>query len=368
MNDLHLGSDVKQEPEDSCVEPIDTEMQTLLNTTSKPSTSQSLQEIINEDMNGKSSEDSIEMPSKQCELKCCLRKSETFIPHFRCQRHWCQFKTSCETDFTQHVKTHLQQHRLSKALSDIKPSAPVVKLLEPIVKKRCQWEGCTYFGPNLSRHCRMRHTRTSQLSHPCHRLDCDKRFATKCALKTHMDSHKKVRAFVCVWPDCGKQLSTKESLNNHMNVHNNVKPYACHWPGCEYRSEYSANVTIHIKNVHMNEKQRCDWPECDYLGFNLNTHKRIHTGQTYPCDWPECGKQFTNKQTLKYHINVHQNVKPYACDWPECEYRSGNRPSLYTHKKHVHTGGPGNHKKNCLPAIGPNVVNSSSLNRRSLTT
>ncbi|CAG2104612.1 unnamed protein product [Medioppia subpectinata] len=498
MNDLELGSDVKQEPEDNCVEPMNTGIQTILNTTSKPSTSQSSQEMVNKDkqkhqlMNGKSSEDSMEMPSKQlisksnqkcclngsqvlrkgetfirhlshktetefrclhngcqyktsykpdltqhvifihsaddyklvlkalsdvksqplsempskqCQRKCCLRKSETFISHFRCQRHWCQFKTSCKTDFTQHVRTHLQQHRLSKALSDIKSqsSAPVVKLTAKTYNeiKRCQWPGCQYMGPNLSSH---KLVHNSVRPHACHWPQCGKRFNTKSGLKIHTNrhnnikpfacdlpdcgqrfvtkpqlnlhtnKHNNVRPFGCDWPECGKRFTTKDVLKYHMNGHNNVKPYACDWPACEYRTGHLPNISKHLIQVHKMSGHKwvdngpiqypCDWPECgkqfthkQTLKYHINVHKNVKPfacdwpecefsmctpaaaiiiKKLFACLWPECGKEFASKPTLTDHMNVHNNVKPYACDWPECEFRTHYAPNVRLHKKHVH--------------------------------
>ncbi|CAG2117284.1 unnamed protein product [Medioppia subpectinata] len=159
-----------------------------------------------------------------------------------------------------------------------------------------------------------------------------------------MNVHNNVRPYACDWPGCGKRFLASALLKYHLNIHNNVKPYACDWPACEYRTAYYPCVHLH----------------------KLQVHKMY--GHKYPCDWPECGKQFANKQTLGYHINVHKNVKPYACDWYKCEYRSTNHSSVLIHKKHVHTkhmntGGHNNKKLfACLwPECGKQFASKPTL-------
>ncbi|CAG2104920.1 unnamed protein product [Medioppia subpectinata] len=363
------GNNVKQEPEDKCVEPKNTEMQTQVNNTSKPLTSQSSQEMVNKDMNGKSSEDSVEMPSKQLifksKQKCCLNdskvltKSETFIRHLNhktekqihCLHNGCQYKSISNNDFIQHLKTH--------SADDCE------------TPRRCQWPGCQYMGSQLNRH-KLIHNKVRP--HACHWPQCGKRFNTKSGLKLHTNIHNNIKPFACDLPDCGQRFVTKFQLNLHTNKHNNFRPIACDWPECGKRFTTKDLLKYHV-NIHNNVKPyACDWPACEYRtayqpsvwSHKIQTHKMyptMHNGVAngtiqYPCDWPECGQQFTNKQTLKYHINVHQNVKPYACDWPECEYRSANPGSLYTHikyvhKKHVHTGGGAHKNKKLFACLFP---------------
>uniref|UniRef100_A0A3B5R7E0 C2H2-type domain-containing protein n=1 Tax=Xiphophorus maculatus TaxID=8083 RepID=A0A3B5R7E0_XIPMA len=69
---------------------------------------------------------------------------------------------------------------------------------------------------------------------------------------------------------------------------------------------------------------------------HLKRHQNIHSAeQSFLC--PQCGNTFTQKETLKLHLErVHGRLQPYGCQ--DCGKRFSKRSNLKVHQL-LHTPG-----------------------------
>ncbi|XP_037044366.1 transcription factor grauzone-like [Bradysia coprophila] len=177
-----------------------------------------------------------------------------------------------------------------------------------------------------------------------HRCDqCDKRFASRNLLKTHMKCH--IRAHKCSL--CSKTFPSAAKLNYHVqdrhSADTSVK-FPCDQCVKTFRTKLL--LTIHIKNVHG------QWPEhiCEICGrkyknkLNLQIHKELEHSTTPPpkvqCDI--CGTWLKHKGRLAAHLKLHQemkdaqngNAKALSC--PICKKKVQNKRLLSVHIRCSH--------------------------------
>ena len=197
--------------------------------------------------------------------------------------------------------------------------------------------------------------------------DCDKRFRSPLALKTHQKMcHLLSDKFVCDYPDCDYKTGHKPLLFRHkIQNHTNEIPFKCQFEGCgkafkieedlERHLRYHSKALIrcaregcdrtfkvvhamkaHVKLDHSDTWYTCEWPGCDYRAKRkncLNSHLAKHGEHTMACDWPKCDKMFKTKSTLKAHLLTHKQEKTQVCHWPGCQYRCITPGNLRIHIK-----------------------------------
>jgi len=122
-------------------------------------------------------------------------------------------------------------------------------------------------------------------SRPRVRTDCDKEFATECALKRHSETHSD-KMYSCA--ECKKWFSNEKYLNMHMNIHSNR--FKCSECGKSFSSRNA-----------------------------LTRHRRIHSGEK-PFECSVCGKRFRMAGDVTSHNRIHSGEKPYKCR--VCDKRS----------------------------------------------
>ncbi|XP_068086192.1 zinc finger protein 227 [Anabrus simplex] len=182
---------------------------------------------------------------------------------------------------------------------------------------------------------------------------CDKGFAKKYLLRTHMtvhgdknfqcdlclkiflypgnlNKHKHIvhsseRKFLCTI--CGKGFKTRHEQQRHSAGHSGKSDYVCTVCNKFFMSRY--NLATHL-GTHTGDKRF----QCNVCSkrFSQRTglvhHERLHTGEKpYKCDF--CVKEFYHKISLVNHQRYHTGEKPYKCDL--CEKKFYRRPQLVRH-------------------------------------
>ena len=165
-------------------------------------------------------------------------------------------------------------------------------------------------------------------SRPHVRADCDKEFATECALKRHGETHSD-KMYSCT--ECKKCFSAQRYLRQHMNIHNSR--YKCSECGKCFRDRRL--LTVHRRS-HSGDKPF----ECSVCGKRfsqdgtLTTHSKIHTGERLlKCHY--CGKAFSLSARLISHMKVHTGDKPHKCS--ACDKCFSWPSNLQKHKRRMHS-------------------------------
>ncbi|KAM7346575.1 uncharacterized protein ACRADG_006451 [Cochliomyia hominivorax] len=165
---------------------------------------------------------------------------------------------------------------------------------------------------NLNKHMHEKHTAKGQ-ERPFECTVCQKRFAKKCILKTHMETHSTDKDFKC--SECGKGFSTEQRRKIHERMVHNVDR-VCDQCGKTIHGVYALKQHI-LEHAGIQKRK---WP-CDQCNAELNSrsslkrHKKVahHDGSTvYVCS--ECGKIAPTETALRSHKKyVHQSERKFKC-------------------------------------------------------
>lgn len=110
----------------------------------------------------------------------------------------------------------------------------------------------------------------------------------------------------------------------------------CDWPGCSHVTRCSQNMKYH-KNIHLDIKPyKCK--DCDFAAANpasVSHHrKRVHTKiKSHRCTYDGCSYESVDSSSLQVHQRIHTNDRKYKCDFPRCGYACTKSGTLSDHKK-----------------------------------
>jgi len=181
---------------------------------------------------------------------------------------------------------------------------------------------------------------------------CNKSFALKGTLKTHIWIHMKDKPYKCFI--CNKSFSQASTLITHKIIHKANKPFNCDI--CKKSFAQKVNIKTYMM-LHFGEKSNnktCLQKEyykttlpvkypyksviCSKLlsqGVTSNTQKNIRNAITpFPCYI--CSKSFSCKGNLKTHLRIHTKEKPYKCSI--CYKSFSHKGYIKIHKK-IHMRG-----------------------------
>ena len=171
---------------------------------------------------------------------------------------------------------------------------------------------------------------------------------------------------------CDQQFTQQNILTHHIKfIHEGFK-YTC--KQCDYQSEKPSNLAVHIQSIHelvkYTSNQNLDIKQIEHkIAENEDVHLEDHSNslkeyvehQTLNSMYPMtennernknnkqervvrangvkfscnlCDKQFTQKISLKRHIqSEHEGIR-YACN--QCDYQATQKGSLKTHVQSLH--------------------------------
>ncbi len=111
------------------------------------------------------------------------------------------------------------------------------------------------------------------------------------------------------WPCklCGRILDRRHRLIEHMRTHTNERPFKC--SKCEKSFAARSNLRSHVRSVH----ERLRPHKCRHCGKGFSRreekedHENIHTGaKPWKCTWEGCDKAFAGRTVRRKHMRQHK--------------------------------------------------------------
>lgn len=138
---------------------------------------------------------------------------------------------------------------------------------------------------------------------------------------------------------CDKHFTTMAGKEYHMMIHNNIKPYECDHCGKKFRSYsyFKIHAKYHLTNRGANVKK--GRPRM-FGDFNMNNsyqlskeyeHLKTDDG-SYECNI--CQKKFKCRQSLPYHMNLHNKNSIFRCMDCNLGFRNSKRLKLHNDTHH----------------------------------
>ncbi|XP_068627108.1 zinc finger protein 564-like [Battus philenor] len=218
---------------------------------------------------------------------------------------------------------------------------------------------------------------------------CDKTFADRSSLRTHLFIHNGSKEFSC--PRCGKAFLFKRAMELHQLTHEASAQLYCHQCDMNFKNQISYkqhllyslkhvdpaklkyacqlcdkkfvkakrleehNLAVHLKVTPVN----CTVPGCNFACSSravLRTHTRtlhraVRARRDHVCH--VCGKTYTSKVALGGHLRAHTGSRPLRC--ARCPAAFGYEAALYNHTRLVHLKHKGGQGAGEVQPPGPEV-------------
>ncbi|XP_035865358.1 transcriptional repressor CTCFL [Phyllostomus discolor] len=193
-------------------------------------------------------------------------------------------------------------------------------------------DSCLFTTPRISSLNRHVKTHSNERPHTCHL--CLKAFRTVTLLRNHINTHTGTRPYKC--GDCDMAFVTSGELVRHRRYkHTHEKPFKCSL--CKYASVEASKLKRHIRS-HTGERpyqcQLCSYASKDT--HKLKRHMRTHSGEK-PYECHLCHARFTQRGTMKIHIEQKHNnsIPKYQC--PHCAASISRKSDLRVHLYNLHS-------------------------------
>ncbi|KAM5305517.1 transcriptional repressor CTCFL [Glossophaga mutica] len=210
--------------------------------------------------------------------------------------------------------------------------AGVAAAAEDRVTQTFHCDSCLFTTPRISSLNRHVKTHTSERPHICHL--CLKAFRTVTLLRNHINTHTGTRPYKC--GDCDMAFVTSGELVRHRRYkHTHEKPFKCSL--CKYASVEASKLKRHVRS-HTGERpypcQLCSYASKDT--HKLKRHMRTHSGEK-PYECHLCHARFTQRGTMKIHIEQKHNnsIPKYQC--PHCAASISRKSDLRVHLHNLHS-------------------------------
>lgn len=144
----------------------------------------------------------------------------------------------------------------------------------------CDYCNKSFNTKNKIKHHLVTHINEGRIKYLC--VTCGNQFCSKFGLTQHIRAiHDKEQRFQCT--KCDRRFAHKHNLKTHMNRHEGVRPYACII--CPKTFYDSSTLNVHTKSVHSNSNSY----ECNICSktFNRNGNLKIHMVKTHHLQQPK---------------------------------------------------------------------------------
>lgn len=155
---------------------------------------------------------------------------------------------------------------------------------------------------------------------------CNQTFINTCDLKNHMHVHRRDKTLTC--RSCNKKFTYLSNAIRHMHIHNGT--HSCGICGVQFSRK--DDLREH-RNLHIIHEQI----PCDVSSQNPTLPAPMQQAQSRKDQGPRCeicSDRFPTKEELKMHVLSHRDAKSYTCVY--CNQSFASRYKLRAHVR-IHT-------------------------------